>query len=259
MTTTEPVAPAQALQRRVYDELQQLLHNDGLDRFLIEDSDLHEDEVSGLILIMKDLTTSANVVELIMDVSMDPTHDHTDSWKLVRESSRGIMLSHQAAEYNADKDSPRFAHFREECEEDFQGVTPLLRTQHKIEAMMTYSDTELAQMTTSGDPEQLTTALAFHSLPDSLVEAMVTETADPRVVIALISRGPRVTLQQLEWAARISSDGVVLNRIIGHPNSSVELIRAVRDRVALVDDDVHSEMVIYANHLLRRRESKDDE
>lgn len=119
--------------------------------------------------------------------------------------------------------------------------------------MQTYTDAELESMIRSGDVQQMTIALTRPALPDNLVAVAMTDDPDREVVLCIIGRALKVTVQQLEWAARVSSDGLVLNRVIGHPHSPISLIVEIRDRAALIDDEVHAEMVGHADRLLERR------
>lgn len=119
--------------------------------------------------------------------------------------------------------------------------------------MQTYTDDQLKAMIESGDPQQMTIALTRAYIPDSLVQLAMTEDPDREVVLCVIGRALKVTPEQLSWAARVSDDGLVLNRVIGHPNSPISLIVQIRDRAAEIDDAVHMEMVGHADRLLERR------
>lgn len=108
----------------------------------------------------------------------------------------------------------------------------------------------------AGDWRAQITVLTRQSVDPDVLAAFLNQPGLHDQVQLVITERRDVTVEELEFLAQRTGSAVVINSIIGHPRTPVELIEAIRDKALTLEGKVWHEVAEYAGRVLAATEQE---
>jgi hypothetical protein len=117
-----------------------------------------------------------------------------------------------------------------------------------------YTAEQLDTMARTGTLRDPITVASRTSVPREILEWLMQNDDSEEIKREIIGRSD-VTAKRLVWAANTSQNANILGRVVGHPKTPLDTVRAIQERAQEREGEVWEALAQFAGRVIKRRET----